>query len=184
MKNLILLIVVCAFIFSCTPHDPNQDESGVDIIQRNTIPSIGTLEDHNYADTTYLAAYSEVYSQIIQRTIPLTITLSIRSGSFTDTTFIKKITYFDTEGKIIKEYLNDVVILKPMQSIDYIVPLTPKSSELEVSRGGIGAHFVVEWGAKYNTQPIMHCLMHGSINNQSVSFVVPGKSISLRNVKK
>ena len=109
--------------------------------------------------------------------------LSIRSGSFTDTTIINAITYYDTEGSIVKEFLKKPVLLKPMQSIDYIVGISKKTEGAPKSRGGTGAHFIVDWGAKYNTQPIMQCVMHGSHGNNSVSFVVPGKSIATRNIK-
>lgn len=167
---------------SCKPDNPNQLEGGLDVIERNTDYSDLPQNIQTYSDTTYLSAYSEIYSQTKLRKIPLTVTLSIRSGSFIDTTIINRITYYNTNGEIVKEYLKKPVLLKPMQSIDYVVPATPKSEGLNDTNGGTGAHFIVDWGAKYNTQPIMQCVMHGAVSNHSVSFVVPGKSIALRNV--
>lgn len=183
MKKYLLFMIGLGLVIGCTPQDPNQDESGKDFIERNTEIRTISTKDQYYADTTYLSAYSEIYSQTKLRTIPLTVMLSIRSGSFTDTTIINKITYYDTDGEILKEYLAKPIILKPMQSIDYIVALNSKENKEPQKRGGTGAHFIVGWGAKRNTQPIMQCVMHGSIGNHSVSFMVPGKSIASRNVK-
>lgn len=183
MKQYLLIIIAFGLVVGCAPQDPNLDESGKDIIERNTDASSVPTGDQYYTDTTYLPAYSEIYSQTKLRTIPLTVMLSIRSGSFTDTTIINTISYYDTNGEILKEYLTKPVILKPMHSIDYIVPLNNKNSKETTKRGGTGAHFIVDWGAETNTQPIMQCVMHGSVGNHSVSFVVPGKSIATRNVK-
>lgn len=183
MKYLLVFITTFSLL-NCTPTDPNISEDGLDVIERNTDNSEVYHPAQAYTDTTYLSAYSEIYSQTKLRTIPLTVTLSIRSGSFTDTTIINKITYYDTDGKIVKEYLKKPVLLKPMQSIDYIVPIMKNNDTISNKniRGGTGAHFIVDWGARYNTQPIMQCVMHGSTSNHSVSFVVPGKSIAVRNV--
>ncbi|MFT4536647.1 MAG: hypothetical protein ACJA1A_002627 [Saprospiraceae bacterium] len=183
MKHLILIIITL-LAFNCTPADPNKSEDGLDAIERNTDHSEVIQIKQSFTDTMYLSAYSEIYSHTKLRTIPLTVTLSIRSGSFTDTTIINKISYYDTNGKIIKEYLKKPVILKPMQSIDYIVPIAKESENTPNLRGGAGAHFIVDWGAKYNTQPIMQCVMHGFSANHSVSFMVPGKSIAVRNIKR
>lgn len=183
MKHLILIIITLLAI-NCTPADPNKSEDGLDVIERNTDNSELAQSHQAFTDTTYLSAYSEIYSHTKLRTIPLTVTLSIRSGSFTDTTIINKISYYDTDGKIIKEYLKRPVLLKPMQSIDYIVPIVKASENVPDLRGGTGAHFIVDWGAKYNTQPIMQCVMHGFSANHSVSFMVPGKSIAVKNIKR
>ncbi len=180
---LILLSVFIVCILSCYTSDPNKAADGLDAIERNTDHSIAPIVAQKYTDTTYISAYSEIYSQSVLKTIPLTIILSIRSGSFTDTTIINKITYYDTDGKIVKEYLKKPVRLKPMQSIDYIVAIPKTTEGIPTNRGGTGAHFIVDWGAKYNTQPIMQCIMHGSHGSNSVSFMVPGKSISTRNIK-
>lgn len=183
MKHFVFIIITL-LVISCTPSDPNKSEDGLDIIERNSDNNDVPKGIQVYSDTTYLSAYSEIYSHTKLRTIPLTVTLSIRSGSFTDTTVINKITYYDTDGNILKEYLKRPVLLKPMQSIDYIVSIAKESENGQYLRGGTGAHFIVDWGARFNTQPIMQCVMHGFSGHHSVSFMVPGKSIALRNIKR
>ena len=70
-----------------------------------------------------------------------------------------------------------------MKSIDYIVGISPKTVGNQKNRGGIAAHIIVQWDARYNTQLILQYVMLGGHGNNSVSFMVPGKSIALRNTK-
>jgi hypothetical protein len=179
----IFLSFTLVILINCTPEDPNKSMDGVDIMEKNASYDSILYSGQYYRDTTYISAYSEIYSKTKLTNIPLTVMLSIRSGSFTDTTIINAITYYDTEGTIVKEYISRPILLKPMQSIDYIVALPRNAKSEPKNRGGIGAHFIVDWGAKYNTQPIMQCVMHGAHGSNAISFMVPGKSIATRNVK-
>ena len=75
---------------NCTSLDPTIATGGLEAIERNIDFD---LIQQVFTDSTDISAYSEIYSQTKLSTIPLTITLSIRSGSFTDTAIINAITY-------------------------------------------------------------------------------------------
>jgi hypothetical protein len=49
--------------------------------------------------------------------------------------------YYNTEGKLIKQYLERPVELSPLASTNFIVERTDTS-------GGSGANFIVEWIAE------------------------------------
>ena len=99
----------------------------------------------------------------------LTATLSIRSTSLSDTTFIKTIDYYDTEGKLVKSFLDRTLILGPMESIDYVI-------EQEDDTGGTGANFLVQWGARKDVKPIFQCVMIGTIGQHGLAFTTDGIS--------
>ena len=85
----------------------------------------------------YVAVYSSIYGHTGKNEFFLSATLSIRNIGFTDSLFISKIDYYDSEGKLLKNYLSSAVLLKPMASMEVVVT----SSE---EKGGAGANFVVE----------------------------------------
>ena len=63
-------------------------------------------------------------------------------------------------------------MLKPMQSIDYVI-------EEDNEIGGTGANFIVNWGAKSShLKPIFQGVMISTNRNQSASFITDGISIS------
>ena len=101
----------------------------------------------------------------------LTITLSIRNVSPDDTITITKADYHETEGKLVKKYLENAVRLPPLGTIRYVVPHRDKV-------GGSGANFIVVWEAdKAVNPPIIETVMI-STPGQGISFTSRGQAIS------
>jgi len=119
----------------------------------------------------YVPAYSHIYSGNKEKPFLLTVTLSIRN---IDPTHLIKITlfdYYETQGKLLKKFIDRPVALNPLESLRYVIPEKDKS-------GGSGANFVVEWHSdKPINRPIIESIMIGAQSSQGISFTSRGQEI-------
>jgi hypothetical protein len=85
--------------------------------------------------------------------------------------YVTKIDYYDSEGKLIKKYIDQATKLTALQTHNYIVEFSEK-------QGGAGANFIIEWGYEQAVNPpIFECIMISTANNLGISFVTEGKVI-------
>ena len=119
----------------------------------------------------YVPAYSHIYSGNKERPFLLTVTLSIRNIDPTNKIKIIRVDYNETQGKLIKNYIDNPIILNPLGSSRYVIPERDKS-------GGSGANFIVEWRSdKLVNRPIIESVMIGTQSSQGVSFTSRGREI-------
>ncbi|HZL09672.1 MAG TPA: DUF3124 domain-containing protein [Prolixibacteraceae bacterium] len=119
-------------------------------------------------EQVYIPIYSDVYYVDSNHTFPLTATLSIRNTSFKDSIYVLSIDYYNSEGKKVRRYNNSTLLVKPMESVEFVV-------EEKDDTGGVGANFVVEWGARAEAQrPYFHGVMIGTFGQQGISFTTEG----------
>ncbi len=119
----------------------------------------------------YVPAYSHIYTGNREQPFLLTVTLSIRNVDPEHSIKITLADYFETQGKLIKKYIDTPVILKPMGSLRYIIPQKDKS-------GGSGANFIVKWESdKPVNPPIAESIMIGTQSQQGISFTSRGRVI-------
>lgn len=122
--------------------------------------------------TVYVPAYSHIYSGDREKPFALTITLSIRNVDLKHRIEITQVDYYESQGKLLKNYLQKSVILKPLESIRYIVPQRDRS-------GGSGANFLVRWESDEPVNPpIIETIMIGTQNQQGVSFTSRGQPLN------
>ena len=99
-------------------------------------------------------------------------TLSIRN---TDTKYaitLVSVKFYDTNGKLLKDYLPEPLRLEELVSTRYVI----KEGE---SGGGSGANFLVTWKAEQKVNPpIIEAIMIGTKSGQGISFVSPGQVIA------
>jgi hypothetical protein len=118
--------------------------------------------------SSYLAVYSKIYSVTEHRTINLTATVSLRNISSTDTMFITKSDYYNTEGDLIRSYLKAPIYLKPLETIEIII-------DEKDSHGGSGANFIFEWAHSKNShEPVFDAVMISTSGQQGISFTTQG----------
>jgi hypothetical protein len=149
MKQIFILILVI-FVMGCNnpvqysrAHYPNHRYHFVSVDKE----SFTSVEQY------YVPVYSSIYGHTGKNEFLLSATLSIRNTGFTDSIYISKIDYYDSEGKLLKKYLDSTVLLKPMASMEVVVA----SSEKE---GGAGANFVVEClGNNLLNEPLIQSVM-------------------------
>lgn len=170
-RTIFLMISMVILMQSCIDKDPNINKAGQNIIESMLVYTDQSTQ--TYHDTVYVPIYSDIYSQHRQKSKLLTATLSIRSTSLTDTTYINSIDYYDTNGKMIRSYIDRTLLLGPMASVDYVI-------ERDDVSGGTGANFLVTWGASKNTLPLMQAVMISTTGQHGLSFVTDGISTKAR----
>lgn len=126
----------------------------------------------SHIQTEYVPVYSDIYFRDATRVFQLTTTISIRNTSPTDSAYILSATYYDSYGATIKEYANTTILISPLESIEFVV------EEVE-EIGGVGANFIIEWGAdNYSDQLLIQSIMIGTEGQQGISFLSESKTIS------
>jgi hypothetical protein len=119
----------------------------------------------------YAPVYSHIYIGDRERQFLLAVTLSIRNTDPDDEIVITKVTYFNSKGKILEDYLKEPVTLEGMSATRYVVHESDKA-------GGSGASFLVEWEAlKPVNPPIIETVMIGAKTQQGISFTSRGQVI-------
>ena len=121
--------------------------------------------------TVYVPAYSNVFSGPKARPFQLATTLSIRSTDLSATFRVTSIDYYDTNGRLVRRYLDKPLALGPLASTYVHI------EEKDVS-GGFGANFIVRWNSdRVINAPVIECVMIGATSGQGISFVSPGQEI-------
>jgi hypothetical protein len=121
--------------------------------------------------TVYVPIYSHIYSGLKGRPFNLAATLSIRNTDPKHPISLISVKFYDSDGKLVKEYLDNPFDIKAMASTRYIL------TEADTA-GGSGANFLVKWKAKTKVNPpIIEGVMIGTRSGQGISFVSRGQVI-------
>lgn len=120
--------------------------------------------------TVYIPVYSHIYANG-GRPHLLETTLSIRNLDPKRAITVKSVKYFDTEGALIKEYLDGEMSLAALATAEFLV-------EKRDIRGGSGANFIVVWDAQQPVyEPLIEAVMVGFFDANSISFSSPGRAL-------
>lgn len=121
--------------------------------------------------TVYVPAYSNVFTGPRKLLFQLATTLSIRNTDMSSSFQVTAIDYYDTNGKLIRRYLEKPYILGPLASS--FVHIEEKDTS-----GGFGANFIVKWNSdRAINSPVIECVMIGATSGQGISFVSAGQEI-------
>jgi hypothetical protein len=123
--------------------------------------------------TVYIPSYANVISgPPIYMVVPLRANLVIHNTDPDQSITIAGIDEYNTEGKKVRSYLTAPVTLNPLGAMRVVVKESKKETE------GLGANFIIQWQAeKKVTEPIIECLIIGSLGAQGFSFVTQGRII-------
>jgi hypothetical protein len=138
-----------------------------------TLPATADVLSKWLNQTVYVPIYSHIYAEDRYRDTPflLTATLSIRNTDPNRPFTLKRVSYYDSSGALLKEYLDKPTTIEPLGSTRFIV----QESE---SKGGSGAKFLVEWEAgSAVVEPIIESVMIGTKMQQGISFISTGRVI-------
>jgi hypothetical protein len=120
----------------------------------------------------YVPAYKHIYSGEKGTPFILTVTLSIRNIDPNHQIKIMVVDYYETQGKLLKKYIENPTILDPLGSLRFVIPEKERT-------GGSGANFIIKWQSdKFVNPPIIESIMIGTKSQQGVSFTSRGKEIS------
>ncbi|HNW91905.1 MAG TPA: DUF3124 domain-containing protein [bacterium] len=116
----------------------------------------------------YLPIYSAVPFQREGRQFDLSAFAAVHNADVRQTVTITRVLYYDTDGKLVKNYLAQEQVLAPLATVDFFVP--------EEDRSGTGANFVIEWRSDTPVvAPLVESVMVGLANGQGVSFLSTGR---------
>jgi hypothetical protein len=121
--------------------------------------------------SVYVPIYSHIYHGDRDKPFDLTVTLSIRNTDPKKEIVIISADYFDSEGKLLKHYVEKPRNLKNLGTIRYIIRKNDKS-------GGSGAKFIVRWKSKELVNaPLIEAIMISTQSTQGISFISRGQAI-------
>lgn len=127
--------------------------------------------------SVYVAVYSHIWhgnldSKGKPQTLLLSSMLSIRNTDPDTGLTVKSVRYYDTAGKMLREYMPHPAKLGPMASTDVFV-------EHKDEAGGTGANFVVQWSSdRPISPPIIEVVNAYFFGPHSLAFTSPGKVIA------
>ncbi|MFK8010128.1 MAG: DUF3124 domain-containing protein [Saprospiraceae bacterium] len=168
--NYILLSIIILFS-SCENPNPNIDKSGEDELKALEIEHEIDDSEQVFRDIIYVPIYSDIYVDQQNPKSLLAATLSIRNTSYDNSLFISKIDYFNSGGKLVRNFIDNPISLSPMATINYVI-------DKDDDTGGSGANFIVELSSKSkNIKPLIQAIMVGETGNKGFSFATDGYSI-------
>ena len=173
LHRIFIWMVAAILLISCTAQE---DREQLQVNRNRVTPSPKTIIlDENFqiavGQTIYVPIYSHIYHQDEKKTFDLAATLSIRNTDFDNPIAIASVKYYDWNGKLVKNYLEQPIEIAALSSTDFFVNTSDRS-------GGSGAKFIVEWVAQTSvSEPIVEAIMIGTGFQQGISFVSPGKVI-------
>jgi hypothetical protein len=120
--------------------------------------------------TLYVPIYSHIYHYNSQdHVINLSAMLSIRNTDLTNPIIVTSVRYYNTDGELIRQDVENPVELTPLASADFFIAADDTS-------GGSGANFIVEWVAEKTVyEPVIEAVMISTSSSQGISFVSPAK---------
>lgn len=153
----LLAFIIMAFLFSGLP----------------AATAIGMqAPERSNGQMIYVPAYSHIYHGNKEAPLLLSVTVSIRNVDPEHSITITNVSYYETQGKLIKNYLEKPLVLAPLGSERYVVPQRDTS-------GGSGANFIVEWKSEQMVNPpITETVMIGTQSQLGISFTSRGQVIS------
>jgi hypothetical protein len=137
------------------------------------LPTIGSAEEARLAtgQTVYVPIYSHIYSGVKARPFDLAATLSIRNTNLKSAIELISVKYFDSEGKLVKDYLEKPIDINALATTRYIITEDDRA-------GGSGANFIVIWKSERPVNPpVIEGVMIGTHSGQGISFVSRGRVI-------
>lgn len=128
------------------------------------------------------AVYVPVYSHVLHGnadgsgkpgTSLFSVMLSIRNTDATDAITVRSVQYYDTAGKLLREYYAKPTMLGPMASAEIFV-------EYKDAAGGSGANFLLSWDAEKAVNPPMIEAVHANLfGSTGAIFAVRGQPIRI-----
>ena len=136
-------------------------------------PVVSSADDIKLSSgqAVYVPIYSHIYSGVKARPFDLAATLSIRNTNPKHAITLVSVKYYDSDGKLVQDYLNQPKELKALVTTRYIITEGDKT-------GGSGANFIVVWKSDQTVnQPIIEAVMIGTQSSQGISFLSRGRVI-------
>lgn len=171
LRVVVLFAIGIGFISGCgndtgADHQPKAVVKGtaVDLVKLTTFANPSSA----HGELVYVPIYSSVFHQTANREYLLTATLSIHNIDLTENIELTAVSYFDTQGGAVSDFLSEPTVLEPLATKQFVVPQSDRS-------GGPGANFLVKWESETEvTRPIIEAVMISTSGQQGISFTTQG----------
>lgn len=168
MKISLILFTVLLLCSAC-----NEKKVPSSFDQENWSKRTANLsaKDSLVAGKTYLSIYSQIRSFSEEKTYNLTAMVSMRNTSDTDTIYVERAEYYDTQGNSLRKYFDKAIFLAPLETAEIII------DETDIS-GGTGSNFIFEWKIPKNIpEPLFEGVMNSTMGQQGLIFTTQGVRI-------
>lgn len=178
----IAVSILIIFSLSCTDRQDRQEAFPAEPPSNRTdADSVLILKNQSFERSTsstgqlvYVPVYSHIYQRDQERTFNLTTTLSIRNADPEHSFSITRVSYYDSDGNLVENYIDSEEYVGPMASTSYVI-------EERDLRGGVGANFLVDWESKEAiVPPVIEAVNISTSNQQGISFLSVGRVIQER----
>ncbi len=165
------LLLACSLtLFACAgENNSSAPRSAAVHLKRQLTP----LSEPTVRRTVYVPVYSSIHIglDIRQRLIELAATVSIRNVSAQYPVVLNFVRYYDSAGKLVREYLTEPAELGPLATVEFVIQRVDTA-------GGPGANFLVQWmGQAEVDEPLIEAVMIGQSGNAGISFTSAGRVI-------
>ena len=117
----------------------------------------------------YVPVYSHIFIGDRETPFLLAVNVLIRNTDQNHSIIICSSDYHDSNGNLLKRFLIEPVILRPLATTHFLVP---ESDE----KGGAGANVIVTWKSSIPVNPpIIESVMIGTRSQQGISFTSRGQ---------
>jgi len=149
--------------------------SGVTIAGGESIP-VELLADLtlSHGQLVYVPVYSHVERTDGLPPFAFAVNVSVRNTDRNHPIAITSAKYYDSDGNLIREYLEEPRGMRPLGTTTLFV----KQSDMS---GGLGANFLIEWVAQQAvTEPVIEAVMIGQREVRMCAFRSPGRVVEER----
>lgn len=160
-------LVLCAC--SGTTTEPPPQGSATLHLKRRSAP----LPEPTIRRTVYVPVYSSIYLglDVRRKTIELAATVSIRNVSAQHPIVLNFVRYYDSAGRLVREYLDNPAELGPLASVEFVIDRADTA-------GGPGANFLVQWvGHAGIDEALVEAVMIGQSGAAGISFTSAGRAV-------
>jgi hypothetical protein len=167
-----LLLISTGAALLATPMAKAQTGPGIEQRFATSLTALPS-EKLGVTGSFYVPAYSSVSMSEGRLRADFSVTLNIHNASESRPLVLRRIAYFDTNGKPVQSYLKEPVALKPFATIEVFIPTTDV-------RGGTGANFIVDWAADGPiAEPVIEALMLGGLGTGQYAFISQGRPVKV-----
>jgi lysine/ornithine N-monooxygenase len=171
MKIILLTVLLLSIFISCQNKVADSNKRINYPSHNYTFVNLDTAA-LKYKEIVYVPVYSDIYHLDGTKRFLLTTTVSVRNISLKDSAYVLNAVYNDSYGKQLRSFVSKSILLKPLESIEYVI-------EDAEDKGGAGASFIIEWGGSKNSnQMLIQSVMIGTSGQQGISFTAKGEVIS------
>jgi hypothetical protein len=133
-------------------------------------PATSPIREPAVRRTVYVPVYSSIYFGLGRSdTVELAATVSVRNISSAYPLVLNRVLYYDSHGKMVREYIGNPSELPPLAAVEFVVQTRDPA-------GGPGASFLVEWaGTTDMDEPLIESIMVGQTGSVGISFTSSGR---------